>query len=200
MAPSGEPRPAWSGATRYGGSVILAVVRSWSRRRWGAAGAVAIVTVVAVAVPTAMIDTPIFGRPIGVTWWSWPVLAVTAVLTGVLAATYVRNEPGPAAGPVGGGGRADLDPAGKRGIAGGFLAFFAVGCPVCNKLVLLALGYTGALRWFAPFQPVLAVAAVVLLGWALRARLAGEVSCPVSNGGPVAAGDTEAGSERTPVS
>ena len=59
------------------------------------------------------------------------------------------------------------------------LAFFAVGCPVCNKLVLIALGYTGALQWFAPVQPFLAVGGIALLGWALRARLRGQLACPV---------------------
>ena len=50
---------------------------------------------------------------------------------------------------------------------GGLVSFFAVGCPVCNKLVLLALGASGAVSWFAPVQPVLAVASVALMAWAL---------------------------------
>ncbi|MBP8882095.1 MAG: hypothetical protein KBG77_13450, partial [Dermatophilaceae bacterium] len=62
---------------------------------------------------------------------------------------------------------------------GGLLSFLAVGCPVCNKIALLALGYSGALQWFAPLQPVLALAGVALLAWALRARLSGAVICPV---------------------
>ena len=57
-------------------------MRNWSTRRWGAAIATAFIPVLVVAVPTAMIPTPIFGREVGVTWWSWPVLIVTAVLSG----------------------------------------------------------------------------------------------------------------------
>ena len=68
----------------------------------------------------------------------------------------------------------------RPGTLGGFLTFFAVGCPVCNKIVLLALGYTGALRWFAPVQPLLAIAGIGLLAWALRSRLRAEVACPVA--------------------
>ncbi|MHB1163995.1 MAG: hypothetical protein ACYC3K_02020 [Candidatus Nanopelagicales bacterium] len=34
----------------------------------------------------------------------------------------------------------------------------AVGCPACNKPVPVALGASGAMAWFAPFQPVLVVA------------------------------------------
>jgi hypothetical protein len=65
------------------------------------------------------------------------------------------------------------------GGVGGLLAYFAVGCPVCNKLVVLALGATGALEFFAPLQPALAVLGVVVLGVALRARLRAARSCPL---------------------
>jgi hypothetical protein len=69
---------------------------------------------------------------------------------------------------------------GRAGALGGFLTFIAVGCPVCNKIALLALGYTGAIQWFAPVQPWLAVGALVLLSWALVRRLANADACPVS--------------------
>ncbi len=87
----------------------------------------------------------------------------------MLIATYVR-EPG----------NEDIDKAAKVGSVGGLLAFFAVGCPVCNKLVLLALGTSGAITWFAPFQPILAFASVLLMAWALRMRLRTMASCAVS--------------------
>ena len=64
-------------------------------------------------------------------------------------------------------------------MAGTVLGWFAVGCPVCNKLALLALGYSGALTWFAPVQAYLAVAAVGLLGVALVRRLRGQLACPL---------------------
>ena len=135
--------------------------------------ATALVTVLVVAVPTAMIPTPIFGREVGVTWWSWPVLIVTAVLSGLVFATYVR-EPGSAP-----DAKLGEDRPSRFGVAGGVLTFFAVGCPVCNKIVLLALGASGALQWFAPIQPLLAVAAMGLLGYSLKVRLSGERACPV---------------------
>lgn len=147
-------------------NVWLTVTR-WDPRRRLTAVAGALATLLVVAVPTAMIPNPVFGRDVGVTWWSWPVLLATAALSGLLLATYVRAD-------------IPSDPTvSRRGAAGGLLTFFAVGCPVCNKLVLVLLGYAGALQWFAPVQPLLAVAAVGLLVWAVRARLAGEVACPV---------------------
>ena len=62
-----------------------------------------------------------------------------------------------------------------------------MGCPVCNKIALLALGYTGALTWFAPFQPVLAVTALILATFALVWRLKGQLACPL----PAPAGSAE---------
>ena len=94
------------------------------------------------------------------------LLVAVAVLSGLLAATYVATPRPETA-------------SSRGGWLGGVLTFFAVGCPVCNKIVLLALGTTGALTWFEPVQPLLQVAAVGLLAWALRRRLRGELSCPL---------------------
>ncbi|MCL7458201.1 cytochrome c biogenesis CcdA family protein [Micromonospora sp. MSM11] len=144
---------------------------AWPARRWIAAGAGAVATAVVIAIPTDLIDTPYFGRDMAVTWWAWPVLLVTAVLSGLLLATYVA--------PVAAtGDKATGRGESRTGVTGAALSLFAVGCPVCNKLVLIALGYSGAMSWFAPAQPVLAAASIALLAWALRRRLAGERVCP----------------------
>lgn len=132
------------------------------------------VVALAVGLPTDVIPNPVFGRPVDVTWWSYPILIVTAVLAGLLVATYVRADgPEPYA-------EDQLDTPGKAGGVGGLLSFFAVGCPTCNKLAVVALGSTGALDWFAPAQPVLAVLSVILLGWALRARLRVTDACRIA--------------------
>ena len=164
-------------------------LRMWPARRWGVAAIAAVLSTVALAIPTALIPNPIFGRAIAPEWWSWPVTIITGLLAGLLVATYVavprpRVEADPsvdasADSTPGGDGSEHLDKAGKAGVIGGLVSFFAVGCPVCNKLVLIALGTTGAVQWFAPIQPILAVAAVALLVWALRRRLLNEFSCAV---------------------
>lgn len=150
----------------------MEALRTWSVRRWVSALVGALATALLVGLPTDVIPNPVFGRPVDVTWWSYPVLVVTAVLGGMLIATYVR-EPGED--PV-----EELDRPGTTGGLGGVLSFFAVGCPTCNKLVVVALGSTGALDWFAPAQPLLAVASIVLLAWALRARLHGQIACRIA--------------------
>jgi hypothetical protein len=158
-----------------------ALMRLWPRRRWVVAGVGGLVTGLLVALPTAVIPNPVFGREIGVTWWSYPVVIATAIMGGLLIATYVRPR-GAAADPVEGAEPEELDRASKLGLVGAFVTFFAVGCPVCNKLVLLALGTSGAITWFAPIQGYLALASVALMAVALRARLRGEVACSVPVG------------------
>ena len=66
------------------------------------------------------------------------------------------------------------------------LSYLAIGCPVCNKLVLVALGSTGAVQFFAPIQPYLALAGVGVLGWALVVRLRGEMTCALPSAPPPA--------------
>ena len=146
----------------------LASVRRWPARRWATAAVATAVVALLVAVPTDLVDTPYFSREIPPTWWSWPALAASALLSGLVVATYVDPP------------RTD-DTGSRSSLLGGALTFFAVGCPVCNKLVLLLLGTSGALTWFEPVQPLLQVAAVALLGWALVARLRGEVACTLTD-------------------
>lgn len=143
---------------------------AWTPRQWVTAGAAAVGVALATGLPTDVIPNPVFGRPVPVTWWSYPTLVVSSILAGLLIGTYVR--------PVG----AEIEPldrAGRTGGVGAVVSFFAVGCPVCNKLAVVALGTSGALRFFEPLQPVLAVASIVLLGLALRSRLRGAVLCRV---------------------
>lgn len=152
-------------------------MRGWPAHRWWVAFAVAVATTLLIAVPTALVPTGVFGRGVAAPWWAWPVLLVTAALSGLITATYVRMPGTGSDGTEGGEGPGGRDPASRRGAVGGFLTYLAVGCPTCNKIALLALGSSGAVRWFAPVQPLLAVAGIALLGYALRRRLIGERRC-----------------------
>ena len=156
----------------------LEALKGWTSARWRFAAAMAAVSALAIGLPTDVIPNPVFGRQgTPVEPWAMPVLAITAVLSGLLFATYVqagtRDETDEAAG---------LDRPSRFGSLGGLLSFFAVGCPICNKVVVIALGTSGALTWFAPVQPYLGVVALGLLAWALRVRLRGEVACTVDAG------------------
>lgn len=157
---------------------MVEALRMWTARRWRVAVLGGIATAILVALPTAVIPNPVFGRAIEVTWWSYPIVVLTGILGGLLMATYVK-EPWQSDAESSGEAQEEAK-ASKLGIAGAFVAYFAVGCPVCNKLVLIALGTSGAMTWFAPVQPFLAVASVILMAVALRIRLKNQISCSVS--------------------
>lgn len=165
-------------------NTLIPALAQWPARRWLAAAAAAVGTYVLVAVPTDLIDTPLFSREVPPTWWSFPILAVTAVLTGLLLATYVSREPA----ADGGRGNDEPDSRGRFGAAGTIVSFFAVGCPVCNKLVLLALGTSGAMQYFEPIQPLLAALSIALLLWAFVKRATSEDRCPVPRARAATAG------------
>lgn len=143
-------------------------MRNWGIREWGVAAIGSAAALVLLGLPTVLIPNGIFTREIEPTWWSYPVWIATAVLSGLLLATYARASPEPT-----------TDPGRGRVFGGGLLAWFAIGCPVCNKIVLLAVGTTGAMAWFAPIQPLLAVAGLLLLAVALRSRLRAADACPL---------------------
>lgn len=170
---------------RAGSNLMLAAraLRAWGPRQVGIATAFALGFALLVGIATVLIPNPLFARDIETVWWNYPVWIVTSIGAGLLAATYVRprDRDRPQAGED---GAADLEPADARhsarmGIVGGLLTWFAVGCPVCNKIALLALGYSGAITWFAPVQPWLAAAALLLTYIALVWRLKGQVACSV---------------------
>jgi hypothetical protein len=146
----------------------LIIFRTWSIRRWITAAVSAIVTGLVISIPTAVLENSVFGREIAVTSWSVPVIVITSILSGLLFATYIKND-----------SANTEDTSLKIGTAGAFFSFLAVGCPVCNKIALVALGYSGAMNYFAPVQPFLAFAGVAILTYALIMRLNGEVKCQV---------------------
>jgi hypothetical protein len=133
-----------------------------------------------------VVPSPLFSRAVPVQWWSYPTLALTAVLGGIVLATYLRDPKTPASRPDAhepgtSEFAAGAPEAGHRlGSVGGVLSFVAVGCPVCNKLVLLLLGTSGALSYWAPLQPFVAVASVLLLSEAALRRLSAMDACPAA--------------------
>lgn len=139
-------------------------IARWSARRWTAALIGLVVTGLIIGVPTGIIETPFYQRMTPVEWWNYPVWVLSSGLTGLLFATYVRS-------PIA------KDSTSSFGIGGGALSLLAVGCPVCNKIVVAAIGISGAMNLWAPVQPVLGVLSLGLLGWALSMRLRGELAC-----------------------
>ncbi len=153
----------------------LAIFRGRGPWPYLAAVLAGVMWLLASGVPTGIIETPFYVRMTPVEWWNYPFWIVNAGLVGLLAATYapIPRESDASGGRAFGGG-----------LGGGLLTVFAIGCPVCNKLVVLALGFGGAMTYFAPVQPFLGFISTGLLLYGLRFRLASEGSCRL--GAPVA--------------
>ena len=145
-------------------------------RYWLVASAAGLVSLVLYGLVAAIIPNPIFGRTIPADAAAILVWIISAPLVGMLAATYVIGVPSGVGRANAGAFRQDDSGSGAFTL-GGLATFFAIGCPVCNKIVLLALGTSGAMTVFAPIQPLLGAASLVLLAatlvWRLRRRAQG---------------------------
>jgi len=136
---------------------------------------------------STIIPNPVFGRqipPEPFAIWLW---LASAPLMGLVLASYT-SPAAPSGAPatplegVSGRTRSAEDPRGSTlGTLAGIGVFFAIGCPICNKIVLVLLGTSGALAVFGPIQPVLGLISLALLAatllWRLRLR-AHPAACP----------------------
>lgn len=120
--------------------------------------AASVLAALAIAIPTAVVPNPFFTRMTPVRPLDVVLLALTAILAGVIGATYATRI-------------AATPSCERRAGSGGLLAFLAIGCPICNKIVVAALGVSGAFSYFEPVQPILGVGGILLLLAALGVRL-----------------------------
>lgn len=136
----------------------------------GLALACGLATLLVIGLPTAVIPNRWFRRMTPTRPQDYVFLGVTALLAAAIGGTYARPS------------RCPLQE-GKT-TTGGLLAFLAIGCPICNKIVVLLLGVSGALTYFAPIQPVLGLGSIVLLGGSLwmRRRAFRSAPLPVPHG------------------
>lgn len=115
-------------------------------------------TLAVVGGPTDVVPNPWFTRMTPVRTQDYVFLALTVILGALLAASYAVPR------------IAACSTQQAKTISGGLLSVLAVGCPVCNKIVLLLLGTSGALTYFEPIQPILGVVSVALLALAVWMR------------------------------
>ncbi len=134
---------------------VQEAVRQFTAGSWLAALLAGAGTLLAIGAVTAIFDNPLFQRMTPVRPQDYIIWGLTAALVGLIAGTFIR--------PRGASNSA-------KTLSGGVLSFLAVGCPVCNKLVVLLLGTSGALTYFAPLQIFIGVGSLGLLVWTLRLR------------------------------
>jgi hypothetical protein len=161
---------------------MVDALRRAGARFWLGAAAWTIVIGLATGVPTVLIDNPFFRRMTPASRWQYVSWAIAAAAGGLVLAA--RNLSGVNCKTE------------RRTVAGNGLAFLAVGCPICNKVVVGLLGVSGALTYFAPLQPVLGVASLILLLTTLRVVLR---RAAMSSARLVPGKDSEPRSGRPPV-
>lgn len=140
------------------------VLRSLGWRSWVFGALAAGAAALAIAVPTRLVANPWFSRMTPTRPQDYVFLVVSSLLLGATLAVG-RHRTLSGASPL----------------TGGVATYLAVGCPVCNKIVVMLLGSGGAMTWFAPLQPVIALVGVGVLVTALRSgiRSLQYPSCPV---------------------
>lgn len=122
---------------------LLGTPRFWLAAWVAAVAALVVLGLLSGIIPNPLVVRTLATRPADVAVW-----LASAPLIGLTLATYVVRPPH-AEHPDGGRLRLGI---------GGAAVYFAIACPVCNKLVLLAIGFSGALNGFAPIQPLIGIA------------------------------------------
>lgn len=130
----------------------------YATRGWLVSTAGAGALLVLIGVPTDLIETSLFTRMIAAQPRDYVLWVLTALLGGLLLGSFAARV---GTGVTGEG----------KALSSGLLSYLAVGCPICNKAVVLLLGVSGALTWFAPLQLYIGLASLALMAWALRLRL-----------------------------
>jgi hypothetical protein len=136
----------------------IGVLRSAGMRFWGASLVWSLGIAVLIGVPAVLIPNALFRSMAPTRWWDFVLWGVTALLSGAVLAS--RALPGATTCKVEG-----------RAVSSCALTFLAVGCPVCNKIVVSLVGTSGALAYFAPMQPVIGSISVGILALALHRAL-----------------------------
>lgn len=164
---TGSPQPrAGVWAARWWTSAT--VLRYWLRSRWVVAAFATLLAVAGLATVGDLLPGTRFAAFSGpgapVPWWDYPLVAITAVLTGLIIASYIGA-------PIG----AEATLCDTRwpflGLAGTALA---TGPSSGDNLLTQLFAGTSPALLANVVQPVLGIAAAALLAWALATRLSRE--------------------------
>jgi hypothetical protein len=138
---------------------LTSTLRTAGARFWLTAVGWAAAIGIATGVPTVMVETSLFRRMTPILPWQYALWGFSSLLVGLVLAA--RKLPGQACRVEG------------RALSGTTLSYLAIGCPICNKIVVVLLGVSGALHYFAPLQPLIGIGALVILLFTLHRLLEG---------------------------
>jgi hypothetical protein len=130
-------------------------LKMYTFKAWAVTALATAIGLAIIGLGTAIYENPIFTRMTPVRTQDYVIWILSSVLMGLIVGSYFVTSSTSDDGKI---------------LSGGLLSVLAVGCPTCNKLVVILLGTTGALTFFAPLQLYIGVASVLLLGWTLVLR------------------------------
>ena len=136
-------------------------------RFWGLSALYTAGSALLLGIPTRLIPTSLFSRVVPTSPQDYVIWIVSALLLGPLVALMTLY---PMASQKGAQGNRSSFGSG-RAFAGALLSFFSVGCPICNKVVVLLLGLGEAMTIFNPLRPFLGLASIALLSVTLFLRM-----------------------------
>ncbi len=145
----------WRETIRRHIGTLAAGLSMYTLKAWAITISAAAIGLVVIGLPTAIYENPFFVRMTPVRAQDYVIWIMSSVLVGLIVGSHFV---------------ASSTSGDEKIVSGGVLSVLAVGCPTCNKLVVLLLGTTGALTFFAPLQLYIGVASVLLLGWTLLLR------------------------------
>lgn len=165
----------YSWAIRKHVEMLAAGLSMFTPKAWFMTTLAAAIGLAAIGLTTAIFENWFFVRMTPVRAQDYVIWILSSVLMGLIVGSYFVTSSTSGDGKI---------------LSGGLLSVLAVGCPTCNKLVVLLLGTTGALTFFAPLQLYIGIASVLLLGWTLllRAKVLAD-TCTVNHVASMAKGD-----------
>jgi len=161
-------------------------LQMFSRRQWKVAGGAYLGSLLLMGVLGETLPIASIGRGVPVAWWNYVTLAISPVLIGLIAATFVPDRQ-PKSSRVRGAAGAG---------AGGVIGTIAMACPVCNPIAIPLFGTAGALSFLAPERGLISLLSVALLAVTLALRFRTMLSCELK---PADEAQLNAGSGRAPA-
>jgi hypothetical protein len=135
-------------------------------RFWGLSVLDTLGAALLIGIPTVLIPNTFFSRMTPTSPQDYVIWGISVAFIGPVMALAILYPTGSTTGSANRPGEGS-----GRALAGTLLSFFSVGCPICNKFVVLLLGIGGAMTFFNPLRPFLGIASIVLLGVTLFLRV-----------------------------
>lgn len=159
-------------------ATALAELRTFSRRQWRTTATVSAAAFVLMGIVGETLPGASLGRTVPVEWWNYVTLILSPVLIGLIAATFVNDQP-----------PRDTRLSGTKAGAGigAVVGTAAMACPACSPLAIPLFGAAGLLSFLAPERSLIALLSILLLALTLALRLgsarACEIQAPASGSG-----------------